>query len=135
MNPAKLIRSIYLGDRGRKAVVFDETKRQLRIQVDCIFLLRSGTGRWDYYTERDVQNGRIVFSGVDAVITQLENIEPNDFINDVSVEEDADPDGRYRITMSIGSVDATGHSREAVILAKSSVAYLEDTKGLPLTLD
>lgn len=115
--------------------MFDETKRQLRIQVDCISLLRSGTDRWDYYTERDVQNGWIVFSGVDAVITQPENIEPNDFINDVRVEEDADPDGRYRITMSIGSVDAAGNSSEAIILAKSPVAYLEDAKGLPLTLD
>jgi hypothetical protein len=131
MNPAKLIRSIYLGDRGCKAVVFDKTKRQLKIQVDCISLLRPGTDRWDYYTERDVQNGWIVFSGVDTVKMQPEDIEPNDFINDVSVEEDADPNGRYRSTISIGSVDAMGISREVIILVKSLEAHQRHILKMP----
>lgn len=135
MNPAKLIGSIYLGDRGCKAFVFDETKRQLKIQVDCISLLRPGTDRWDYYTERDIQNGWVIFSGVDAVIMKPENVEPNDFINDISVERDAGLDGRYEITMSISSVDDKGNSREVIILARSSDARLEDASGLPLTLD
>jgi hypothetical protein len=135
MNPATLIRSIYLGDRGCMAVVFDKTKRQLRIQVDCISLLRPGTDRWDYYTERDIENGWIVFSGVDTGKIQPENSEPNDFINEVSVEQDADQDGRYGITMSIGSVDATGHSQEVIMSVKSSCAHLEDAKGFRLTLD
>lgn len=116
-------------------VVFDKTKRQLRIQVDCISLVRPGTEQWDYYTERDIQNGWIVFSGVDTVKMQPENIEPNDFINDISVESDADQDGRYGITMSICSIDATGHSREVIMSVRSSCAHLEDAKGFRLALD
>ncbi len=135
MTPATLIRSIYLGDRGCMAVVFDKTKRQLRIQVDCISLLQPGTDKWDYYTERDIQNGWIVFSGVDTVKMQPENIEPNDFINDISVEQDADQDGRYRSTISIDGVDPKGIRREVIILVRSLEAHLEDAKGLPLTLD
>lgn len=135
MTPATLIRSIYLGERGCMAVVFDKTKRQLRIQVDCISLLQPGTDKWDYYTERDIQNGWIVFSGVDTVKMQPENIEPNDFINEISVEQDADQDGQYRSTISIDGVDPKGIRREAIILVRSLEAHLEDAKGLPLTLD
>ena len=135
MNPANLIGSIYLGDRGCKAFVFDETERQLSIQVDCISLLRPGTDRWDYYTERDIEDGWVIFSGVDAVIMKPENVEPNDFINDVSVGRDPDLDGRYEITMSISSVDDKGNLTEVIILVRSSDAHLEDANGLPLTLD
>lgn len=135
MTPATLIRSIYLGERGCMAVVFDKTKRQLRIQVDCISLLQPGTDKWDYYTERDIQNGWIVFSGVDTVKMQPENIEPNDFINEISVEQDAYQDGRYRSTISIDGVDPKGIRREVIILVRSLEAHLEDAKGLPLTLD
>lgn len=116
------------------AVVFDKTKRQLKIQVDCISLLRPGTDKWDYYTERDILDGWIVFSGVDTVKMQPENIEPNDFINDISIEQDTDQDGRYRSTISIDGVDPKGIRREVIILVRSLEAHLEDAKGLPLTL-
>lgn len=95
------------------AVVSDKTKSQPRIQVDCISLLWPGTDKWDYYAERDIQNSSIVFFGVDTLKMHPENIEPNDFMNDIVDEQDADLDGRYRGTISIDSADPKGGGKRS----------------------
>lgn len=135
MNPRKLVQSIYLGDRGCTAFVFDDQKKQLRIQVDCISLLRPGSQKWDYYSERDIENGWIVFSGVDTFKMQPQNVEPNDFINEIAVENDTDQNGQHQINISISSVDTAGNSTEVIISARVSDAHLEDCNRLPITLE
>ncbi len=135
MNPKTLFKSIYLGDRYCKAFVINRQEQQLRIQVDCISFLRPGTATWDYFTERDVQDGWIVFSGVDEVKIQPPNAVPNDFINDITVEDVGASDERYRITISISSVDAGGNSTEVIVSTTVVDTHLEDSGGLMIAVE
>jgi hypothetical protein len=130
MNPSALIKSIYLGDRACKAFVYDKTRRELRIQIDCISPLRPGTETWDFYTGEDIENGWIIFRGVDDFTIHPPGATPNDFINDISIEKSGDSTGQYRIVISIGSIDASGKTTEVKIRALIEDALLEDASGM-----
>jgi hypothetical protein len=130
MNPNTLIKSIYLGDRACKSFVYDKTKRELRIQIDCISLLRPGKETWDFYTGGDIEDGWIVFRGIDELIIQPPGVTPNDFINDINIENSGDSVGRYHVVISIDSIDASGKTSEVTIRALIDDVLLKDARGL-----
>jgi len=129
MNPKTLIKSIYLGDRACKAFVYDKARRELRIQIDCISLLRPGAETWDFYTGGDIENGWIVFRGVDELTMQPPGVVPNDFINNISIENSGDTVDRYRVEISIDSIDGSGNTIEVRIRSLIDDAHLEDATG------
>lgn len=130
MNPKTLIKSIYLGDRACKAFVYDKARRELRIQIDCISPLRPGTKTWDFYAGGDIENGWIVFRGVDDLTIQPPGAVPNDFINGISIENRGDAIDRYRVEISIDSIDGSGNTIEVTIRGLVDDAHLEDATGL-----
>lgn len=129
MNPQALFKSIYLGDRACKSFVYDETKRKLGIQVDCISFLRPGTEIWDFYTDKDIHNGWIVLEGVTQLSITSADATPNDFINDISVEKDKDSSEYFRVIISIDSVSSNGDTTEVTISVLINNAHVNKENG------
>jgi len=67
MNIEDFLRTIYLGDRACKAIEIDGWEKTVRIKVDCISRLQTGTEAWNYYTDEDVVDGFLVFREVERV--------------------------------------------------------------------
>ena len=61
-NIRKLLNSIYLGDRFCENVIFRENK--ILFQINCISRLKEGTNEWNYFSERDIEHGYLVFDEV-----------------------------------------------------------------------
>jgi hypothetical protein len=129
MNPRILAKSIYTGDRGCKAFVYDQAMRELRIQIDCISVLRPGTEVWDFYTEGDIEDGWIVFRRVDELSMEPPGATPNDFFNGISIEDCPNSPERYRMVISIDSIDDSGKTTEVTIRGFVNDAHLEDSNG------
>src|SRR6266487_4039315 len=86
MKPEQLLQTIYLGDRGCKAVLIDSWNQRVAIQATVISRLKSGTKTWDFYSDEDIKDGWLVFSHVQSVRFEPPGPLPNDFINSVSVK-------------------------------------------------
>jgi hypothetical protein len=134
MKPKDLIKSIYLGDRGCKQFVHDTENKQIKIQVDCISFLRPGSTTWDYYSEHDLQDGWIVFSGAERVLIEPPNLQPNDFINEILVEDAEDSNGRDRVSISTAGVNAEGKLTDILISGVVEDAHIEDCLGKKVSL-
>ncbi len=83
-NIRKLLSSIYLGDRFCENVIFRENK--ILFQINCISRLKEGTNEWNYFSERDIEHGYLVF---DEVINYNSNSELplNDEIYKIDIVE------------------------------------------------
>ncbi|MGE6783708.1 DUF6258 family protein [Ensifer adhaerens] len=81
MKPNEFLTSIYLGDRACKAIVLDGWKDEVKIQIDSISRVRGE--HWDYYTDEDVDDGFLVFEGVDHVSFDPPGLIPNDVIGEI----------------------------------------------------
>jgi len=81
----RLLDSIYLGDRACKGLYIDAWDQIVRLKVDCISRLRPGTQRWNFYTDEDIDDGWLVFDGVDQFNLQNDGYVPNDLINDIEI--------------------------------------------------
>lgn len=128
MNPENLLKSIYLGDRTCKALLIDSWNQRVEIQVDIISRLRPGTQAWDFYAERDIKDGRLVFRDVRNIRFEPSGPLPNDYIIDVSVSEIGAPGDsvNYAFGISVGSVDSAGNSTEVHLRIEASGLHLED---------
>lgn len=87
MNP--VLKSVYLGDRACKAVLIDSWRKRVAIQVDVISRLQPGAKTWDFYTDEDIKDGWLVFTGIRSVRLEPAGPLPNDLINQVSVRPTA----------------------------------------------
>lgn len=134
MNPRILAKSIYTGDRGCTAFVYDRAKRELRIQIDCISVLRPGTEVWDFYNEGNIEDGWIVLRGVDELSMEPPGFIPNDWFNDISIEDCPSSPGRYRMVISIDSIDDSGKTTEVTIRGFVDDAHLEDSNGQEVSI-
>lgn len=81
MKPDEFLSSVYLGDRACKAIVLDGWKDEVRIQINLISRRRSET--WDFYSAEDVEDGFLVFEGVDHVSFDPPGLVPNDAIGNI----------------------------------------------------
>lgn len=83
----KFIDTIYLGDRFCER--FEIKDNKIVFQINCISRLEKGTKEWNYYCEKDIKHGCIVF---DEVVDYFLNSEFtfNDEIYEIEVVEKRD---------------------------------------------
>ena len=61
-NIKKFLNSIYLGDRFCEKMEIRDDK--IILQINCISRLEEGAKEWNYYSQKDIQHGCLVFAGV-----------------------------------------------------------------------
>lgn len=128
MRPEELLQTIYLGDRGCKAVLIDSWNQRVAIQATVISRLKPGAKTWDFYTDADIKDGWLVFSDVRSVRIEPSGPLPNDLINEVSVKPIDSPERQpaYLFELSIDSVDDTGNRTEVFVRIEAGRVHLED---------
>jgi len=129
MTPTELLKTIYLGDRSCKGLLIEGWKSQVALHVDVISRIRSPSGTWDYYTDEDITDGRLVFTGVRRLGLEPSGPLPNDLINEIRVTDVDDlRSGRkaYVFAVFVGSVDEAGSSTEVMIEIEAQGLHLED---------
>jgi hypothetical protein len=104
MKPEEFLRTIYLGDRGCKAVVLDGWKDEVKIQIHLICRKRTNTS--NFYSAEDVEDGFLVFEGVDHVSFDPPGRIPNDEIGAIEfLGYDGD---RFTVMIELGHCDGAG---------------------------
>lgn len=87
------------------------------VQVDLISRVREISGNWNFYTEEDIPDGFIVFTGVESVKLNPTGVLPNDFITSFEVEDiEMNEVATLQFKMTIISV-SENHSDTEVILS------------------
>ncbi len=128
MKPEALLKTIYLGDRGCKALLIDSWNQPIAIQVTVISRLKPGTTIWDYYSAEDIPDGWLVFSQVRSIRFEPPGFLPNEYINDVSAKliDPSENHAGYLFELSIGSVAETGDRKEVTVQIEADRIHLED---------
>lgn len=89
MTVEKLCNSIYLGDRYCENVIIKENR--IIFQINLISRIKEGSSQWDYYNDKNLENGCLVF---DSVINY--SIDNGSTINDeIEVHYINNDDGIY----------------------------------------
>lgn len=127
MNISQFLETIYLGDRACKSILIDCWNRTVQLQIDCISRVRSET--WNYYDAEDIENGWIVFEGVQSCSFDPQGPLPNDLVQRIELEPVEENQSERRFRIKIASVNGTdGHITSCVVtinISASSV-HLED---------
>lgn len=111
----KLLNTIYLGDSFCEEIKIEQKK--ISIQIDCISRLKSGTEKWDYYNEENIEHGCLVF---DEVINYSinSNLNINDEIYEIELVEKRDDIYYFKVVGCNISNDAISTDIEMQIEAK-----------------
>lgn len=127
-DPDQLISSIYLGDRACKAVLIDSWNERVGIQVDFISRVRPGSATWDSYTDEDIADAWLVFTGVQKVVFDPPGPLPDDYIGKLSIIGRGLGENRdlYAFQMSVALTDKSGSSTEVFIRILAGGMHLED---------
>jgi len=83
MNTIDFLKTLYFGDRYCVDFNIDSKNKEVRIIVNCISRIRSESGEWDYYCDKDVEMGTVVIYGVNEIILDKTGLMPNDAIYDI----------------------------------------------------
>lgn len=86
MKPYEFLKTIYLHDRACKNILIDGWGERVLFQIDKISRIRSSSGEWEFYDKEDIDDGYIVFTGVDSIKFSPEGLIPNDQINSIEVD-------------------------------------------------
>lgn len=126
MTILELVESIYLGDRGCKAVLIDYERREVRIQIDCISRIRGD--KWDFYNDENLEDGFLVFEDVQSIRFEPQGFMINDFIGEFRVEELQEENVKFKFIFVAGSYSNGQHADVAIEILANSFA-LQDCKG------
>jgi hypothetical protein len=132
MTVREFVGTLYVGDRGCKAFHLEAWDGSVRVVVDCISRVRDPSGIWGYYTDEDITDGSIVFTGVDRIELQNDGWIPNDLINSIDVIQDGEVSV---VELSIDSVRANAARKETRLRIACTSIHLEDPKrpGVKIT--
>ncbi len=81
MKPHEFLKTIYLGDRACKGLVLDGWNEEVKIHIDAISRVRGDA--WNFHTAEDVDDGFLVFEGVDHISFDPPGLIPNDAIGNI----------------------------------------------------
>jgi hypothetical protein len=129
IDPEKFLRTVYLGDRACKKVIVDGWNSRISIEVDVVSRIRNSSGAWNFYSDEDVPDGMIVFSGAESFGMEPGGAIPNDLINDIQVSPVSGAragDEMYEFQVSIGSVGPDGVNTEVLLRIVARGVHLED---------
>lgn len=128
LEPDRFLRTVYVGDRACKALRIESWNNEVVIEVTCISRVRSTSGDWEYYSEWDIPNGRIVFTGVESISFQPAGPLPNDFINYIVAKPASNSRARslWTFEASISSVADDATTTEVIVVILAEDVHLED---------
>lgn len=86
MDPIEFLKTIYLGDRGLKNILIDGWNNRVVLQIDLISRVRDASGYWNFYSDEDIADGFLVFTGVESIRVDPPGLIPNDFIDVIGAE-------------------------------------------------
>ena len=115
-DPLKFLKTIYLGDRGVTGISMDSVRKTVKIHIDCISRVRGEN--WNYYTDEDLENGAIVFTGCKKFFFDTNGMLPSDFIDIESVEQTAADE--YTIVFDVSSYS---FDEERLVPAKLKIVF------------
>lgn len=129
MHPELFLKTIYLGDRSCKNLLIDGWNRRVVLQVDLISRIRSDNGNWEFYSDEDIPDGFIVFTGADFIDFNPAGFIPNDLINSIALDNSMKVETikeKFLFRLSIGSVNQKGESQEVIIRILADGIHLEN---------
>jgi hypothetical protein len=93
--------------------------------------VRSPSGKWEFYTDEDIVDGLIVFTGARSIHFDPPGFLPNDYINDLEVNPLTKADGeanqaQFVFVLSVSSVSSEGSSTEVTVRIVAEGIHLED---------
>ena len=119
---------LFLGDRGITGFEVDSRNKCVKIHIDLISRIRSKDGNWNFYSDEDIPDGKIVFHGCKEFSLDSNGLIPNDFIEICEVNKICD--NEYRIVFDVSQYD---FSQKKIIPIEIRIVfsevYLEDTSG------
>ena len=126
-DPLKFLKTIYLGDRGVTGISMDSVRKTVKIHIDCISLVRGEN--WNYYTDEDLENTSIVFTGCKKFFFDTNGVHQGDFIEIESLELLVD--NEYSIVFDVSSYS---FDEKRLVPAKLKIifqsVYLESCDGI-----
>lgn len=132
MNIEDFLKSIYLGDRYCISEIYDKKNKLYQIHMNCISRIRSNDGEWHFYTDEDIENGIIMFEGIEE-ITRENKKELNDEIYEIEIIGKEKEFIQFCIYGS--NVNDEGITTDVNIYIKAKELYVMDPKkkGVKIT--
>lgn len=128
MKPQEFLKTLYLGDRVCKRLIFDGWDDRILIQVNVISRIRNDSGLWDFYSQEDIPDGIIVFSGVRSYQWNSKGCLPNDYVEiEVSSERETLESDLYQFKIYLGRMEKTGIV-DTELLVEAQAIHLEDPR-------
>ena len=126
--PMEFLKTIYLGDRACKGLTIDAWRGLVALHVDCISRIRDESGEWRFYTEEDIPDGSLVFTGLTSIELAPPRYIPNDYINSIDVKTLLDDPAAplYLFEISVDSVSEKSDVTEVTISIAARDVHLED---------
>jgi hypothetical protein len=123
-NPVEFIKTLYLGDRGCKKIIFDCWEKEIKLQITNISRIRGDD--WNYYDKEDLVDGYLIIENVDFYSIIPSGIFPNDAIHAIHVNQSNDNPKLFEITIEMSSVNNEGESTDVILKANASSLSLEN---------
>src|SRR3972149_9108993 len=124
MDTINFLKTIYFGDRFCTRIVIDGLNNHLELHVNCISRIRDVSGKWNFHTNEDIENGILIISGVKKINFDDSGLIPNDQIYDVYA--DRINDNLYEFTIETSRVDEKAQTHDLIIKILGETAYLLD---------
>lgn len=122
-----MIERIYLGDRAVKGIEIDSLDLIVRIKVDFISRLKAGAQDWGFYTDEDIEDGYMVFSGVTHFQITPPGAIPDDYIVDYSMEKIEDNEFLFKMYSGAMTPDMPDNRGGCHTLIRYKDCWLEDS--------
>jgi hypothetical protein len=128
MDPLRLQRTIYLGDRAVKQVILDGWEKKVKIQIDTISRVRSPDGQWQFYTDEDIEDGFLVCGDVKTCTIEPPGAIPDDYVASFALTPSSEWPDSVVMELRTAGPTPSGKRGEIVIRVVAGTFYLEDPK-------
>jgi len=126
MDAIGFLKTLYFGDRYCTKIVLDGLENNFELHVDCISRIRDISGKWNFYTDEDIENGIVVISGIKKIIFDKSGLIPDAYIYDIYANKIDDE--LYEFTIETSHVDENAVTHDLTIKVIGEFVYLVDPK-------